>query len=661
MENQLVAAFLKSFGSVVGYLVSYWVWRKTERKFLLHDWLSGTECVLCPNQSAPITDLVLPAWKLASHPTPQPTPAFLGRFRVHSETICPVNSASLSEQFRWFEGVDPQLNRTVWIAVSSDPTLELTQLQPKKSKTYRIRFLEEGTRETGRWFAFLAPDGVPLPDCLSLGVHLPWSQTRSVLQQAAQLIDQTSTDEKLPTSDRIWLDRRGRICLADFLETPLEPAASDVPSSLLAKTEDHLESDDFCVGCKESSLIRDICALAISPGDVCRRKHLKRHVKPTPLPVEALLPRKARKLCQSVVAKKYQPTLSQFLIDVHRVATGPSVVSSKARFFNAALSLAFLIPVIAFAWFYLSLPSLLFCIELAQDIKSLKSLERLAQLSVQGLADDRDWSGASETEVAFCVSPQGRLQIGETLESLTEQLQASHYKLGWIEQTVWAQIPLLGQDLQALTSFQLKSDELAGIQAAANPLGENEQPTSDSDFERADKFTVNLGTQKFDLTNLDNRWNSKRLRKALNRVSAMKPDGELAQDAPRSTEAASFADSPPLTFNLLGWVIVACAIWTWLTLGGIAQYFTGICFVKRDGRRIGVLRSALRACLLYLPVFLLAYWILHWPLNEPRDIFWTTQLKRLFFALPLIYLATTLLRSNRTPLDRITNTAAIPR
>jgi hypothetical protein len=173
-------------------------------------------------------------------------------------------------------------------------------------------------------------------------------------------------------------------------------------------------------------------------------------------------------------------------------------------------------------------------------------------------------------------------------------------------------------------------------------------------------MAINLGTQRVELSNLDNNWNRNRLRKAFNRMQLVisHSDRVAASDAGVVKQGAF---DNPLPFSLLAGTIGFCAIWTWVTLGGISQYLTGICFVRRDGRRIGVLRSALRALLLYLPVFLLAYWIHHWPLHEAQDIFWTTQLKRLFFALPFIYLATTLLRSNQTPLDMITNTAAIPR
>jgi hypothetical protein len=57
----------------------------------------------------------------------------------------------------------------------------------------------------------------------------------------------------------------------------------------------------------------------------------------------------------------------------------------------------------------------------------------------------------------------------------------------------------------------------------------------------------------------------------------------------------------------------------------------------------------------------LVYLIAYWPLIDENDIFWTTQLKRLLGVAPLIYLASTLLKSNRTPLDTLTGTAAVPR
>jgi len=102
-------------------------------------------------------------------------------------------------------------------------------------------------------------------------------------------------------------------------------------------------------------------------------------------------------------------------------------------------------------------------------------------------------------------------------------------------------------------------------------------------------------------------------------------------------------------------------LWTTLTLGGLTQYFTGSCIVRRNGCRLGFLRSFLRATLLYLPI--LAVGLLTTYGNDGGlDWIWvTTQLKRAFLLIPILYLVMTIRWSQRTPLDVLAGTASIPR
>lgn len=658
-DHAILLATINFWGSMVVYAFCYWVWRKTGRRQLPHDWISNTECVLFASAASPVTELNLPSWRPLSRSSTSPMPVSLGRFRIEREIACPIASDALNKAYRWFEGVDPQLDRAVWIAYSAVATSELDQLQRRKGKFNRIRFIEEGQHEDGRWFAFVVPDGIPMNECLAMGVHLPWSQTRQVLQQAARLLEHRDVDESLLKSHRIWIDRRGRICLVDFLE-PKTGASSleSTPVSLSSwKNVEHSDPlNPAHARCPlMGSLILDICALALSPSDRCRKKQLKCDVKPAPLPVESLLPRKARKLCQSVVNGKCMSSLSQFMAQIQQIAQGPNVVSSTTRFFNATLSLAFLTPLIVTAGILLVIPGLIFCADLSKSVRSVKTLEQLSELTSLSSHDATDWNGATEEEIAFYSSPLGRKQIQETVSALGERLQSSYRKLGWIEQSLYSQIPGLEHESEALPPFHLKSNkkDVAEVEktekGAVNPRN----------------FRLNVGRQNIKFNESDNTWNDNRLRLAIDWVQKEQAVNSVQAGASlpvtERLRIGSDNDDQYVLLQIMLGMIAACVVWTWVTLGGIAQYFTGICFVRRDGRRIGFFRSGLRAVLLYLPVFVLSYWIFQWTLVDANDVFWTTQLKRLFLTLPFVYLATTLLRSNRTPLDMITNSAAIPR
>jgi hypothetical protein len=116
---------------------------------------------------------------------------------------------------------------------------------------------------------------------------------------------------------------------------------------------------------------------------------------------------------------------------------------------------------------------------------------------------------------------------------------------------------------------------------------------------------------------------------------------------------------PDLLFVGLG--IVVCILWTTLTFGGITKHFTGICFRRRDGRHLGIIRSFWRAILLYAPLLLLTYIISYCNSLGYDYLGWGTIWKRIFIILPFVYLVSALVWYRRTPLDLLSDTVAIPR
>ncbi len=64
------------------------------------------------------------------------------------------------------------------------------------------------------------------------------------------------------------------------------------------------------------------------------------------------------------------------------------------------------------------------------------------------------------------------------------------------------------------------------------------------------------------------------------------------------------AEQRTTLFWILTIPLAVTTVWTGLTRGGLAQLLTGVAVVRRDGRRIGWVRAALRNLLLFAPFVL---------------------------------------------------------
>ncbi|MEI8211176.1 MAG: hypothetical protein WCI02_03455 [Planctomycetota bacterium] len=128
---------------------------------------------------------------------------------------------------------------------------------------------------------------------------------------------------------------------------------------------------------------------------------------------------------------------------------------------------------------------------------------------------------------------------------------------------------------------------------------------------------------------------------------------------PTDTEPLEEDTFPDATVVFTGGI--ACIFWTTFTLGGICQYFTGSCVVRRDGCRMNLWRSLLRASLLFLPVIGLGLLAAYGNSRGVDGIWITSQWKRAFIILPFIYLASTIRWSHLTLLDMVSGTAVVPR
>lgn len=594
-------------------------WWRTGKRQLAHDWLSGTECRTRIGSRVPIrSSIELPVWKVPSLDVAESdssVPKQLGRFSIDSQ----IRTRESSFGTRWFTGQDPQLERTVWLACFSDQTIEYEQIQNQKPKSLRLRFVEEGTEADFRWFAFVAPDGIPLTQCESQAIQFPWPITRSILGDVAAIGSAGESPKNLALADgqadkqmplrldvnRTWVDPAGRLCMVDFT----------------------------CSERENRDIIPMIAKLGLPSRHRIRRSLRANKHKYKRLPLESLPPFRAAKMLESIASNKYSPTPANLKNDLEHLDKQSHEMRPSARFVSAAASLGLMSPLLFLAAIILVLPVVILISNgFYKEIRKLKSLAAYSENPIKynflwGLVSEEDrtrWTDQSKTN-----------EIAGAIKIQTDRLENAMSKVGAIENLILGSIP-------------------KGVVTLSNPpiYGSNpDEPQKHSDDATkasSPRLKVNAGPMNVVEVNFGNEVIDAAL------MQSILESVERSKSAPRSNE--DFPD-----FAIVGVGILICTLWTTITFGGITRRFTGLCIMTRDGRQLGLIQSFWRACVLYAPFLLVAYAISYCNLQGYEFIGWGTQLKRVFCALPILYLATAFVWYQRTPLDMLSGTVAVPR
>jgi uncharacterized RDD family membrane protein YckC len=187
-----------------------------------HEWLSGTRVVQVIRRpsSRPTrrlralgdSRLVLDAPGRAAGPLAQ----------VGSYVIRGV--VSRTEDREVLLGQDSTLDRPVWIVYRDVHTRPPPPPRRNLNRRARPRWIGGGEDGRGRWDAFTAPVGQPLPEIVK-SQGLPWHDVLPLLRDLSEELEAAIGDGTLPqrlAAEQVWVQAEGGVQLVDLLEEPGE-------------------------------------------------------------------------------------------------------------------------------------------------------------------------------------------------------------------------------------------------------------------------------------------------------------------------------------------------------------------------------------------------------------------------------------------------------
>lgn len=484
----------------------------------------------------------------------------------------------------------------------------------------RLRLIEEGAEEGYRWFAYVAPEGVPLRVCIQQGVHFPWPIIRSILVEYLNSKFGNDSKSQPPPwgeegpkldADRIWVDQAGRFALVDF--------RVDLSSG---KDVNHQANP--------SPFIQSLALLGLPARHRLRRsKNTGASLSGVP-DVQELPPMRALKLVECLASNKEPMSDAVLAKDLAAIDKNSHAVTGSIRFFASAVSLGLMSPWIFIGLIVLLLPSVILTIEISRELRCIKTL---SAWSAQPQLYEDVWAKALDGARESWTDGTKTQDLATALKLQSDRFEAAYQNLGTLERFIAKSIPIMGETLA--------DPPIYGSPASTT----QKSAESDGDSAKVDVQygNVTVGEVNFGKEVLDDKLRA-RIFSSVERSAA----------TPRLEK--HFPDALVVFVGIMG-----CVTWTTLTFGGIVQYFTGTCIARRDGSRLGFFRSFWRAIVFYVPLVVFAV-LVGYCNYLGFDYLWLgTQLKRMFFILPVGYLGTILIWPRSSPLDWLAGTAMVPR
>ena len=309
------------------------------------------------------------------------------------------------------------------------------------------------------------------------------------------------------------------------------------------------------------------------------------------------------------------------------------------------MSLAFCTPLLALVMVLMVMPVIKYFLETRKNLQVVATFEQIVN---EDQPDPAWWKGASDEQKNYWTSEVGKLKLRDLTNRARTKLDRVYAKMGKIEKTILGSMPLETELLDP-PHFELnvKATEKSSSEPSSSSEADATSRAIKSKVEDA-KFRYSAGGLSITKGFADT-WNEDHLKVALAICNRDSVDFIEDTTAERTLGLIAF------------YTLIGLALWTFVTFGGLSSRFTGICFVSRDGSRMGILKSAWRALVVFAPGLIIVLLLSDWPIITLNDLWWTTQLKRALIILPLGYLASTLIWNNRTVADVLSGTTAIPR
>ena len=605
-------------GIVVGCVAILSVWKRSNRKELLHEKISKTQTWVSTEKTVlGAVDLPTPRWSMSTKPVDLAweVPTRLGRFEI-------VGKIPTVDHANWLLAHDSKIERSVWIQLSPATNPPPSESREKCVRGTRMRFLETGILGSWRWDAYVAPDGAPLALWFDYRNPMPWPVTQKVLLSA---LDETEAsecrpDENATAMSRWWLTSTGKLTLSEAAISTDGAKTSAVSSSSPKKP---------------IPLLSELACLAIPDKNRTDRVRIER----TPQSSSAMpvAPLQATQLLQKLKSGKLiDPKWIRGALD--KVTHGPQSVTVTMRVVHAAiLSIVAFIP-----WIILTtvimLAAVIPIVEVQKDARSFTTLAALF----------RDPENHTQQMQKLDAAKRSEYGVNERIASIEnaanerfERFSKAHKSLGFLESGI---IDLMNRFL-GRDDFTAKPvpdfSRIAGSEEAKSAATEKEKSSGP-------QISVNL-PNKSEKLRLD-----------------QKPEAiDVIVERFERYEAERKAPPPVKWFNRTRDILIipfcVLVVWGGLFRGGLIHAVTGLAVVRRDGRRGRILQCSWRSFLFWAPFFLVAGGIVILDAHGLEWVWWTQQLRRIYFMLPIAYLVVVIRWPSRGPHDLASGTYVVPR
>ena len=630
------AIFLSPVNNIVWYTVVSWiglgvgcfailsVWKRSNRKELLHEKLSRTQTWVSTQKAAlGVIDLPTPRWSITTEPIERDwdLPSSLGRFEI-------IGRIPTDDGTNWLLAHDSKIERSVWIQLSPDTSPPPSEAREKCVRRTRMRFLETGFQGQFRWDAYVAPDGAPIKLWFDYRNPMPWTVTQSVLLGAMEETQFTDSSPKTNSTEmsRWWLTSNGKLTLAEAAVRTLDSNAA---------------ADSKVTSNEPMPLLPELACLAIPDKNRDDRNRIQ--IDRTSLQRAAMpvAPLRATQLLQKMKSgKNFDPNSIRSELD--KVAHGAQSVTVTMRVVHAAI----LSIVVFFPWLILTLAiiftTLIPIIEVQKDARSFTTLAALLKdpenhkERLQGMDD------AKRSEYLVSERIEG---IEKAADERYERFSKAYKSLGFLESGM---IDLMNRLVGREDFVSKPVPDFSSIASSVIDRADGKADAKKKDNFSGPQIRIGLPTnsQKVQLNQ-----SPEPLENFVNRFERY--------------EAERIAPAPVKWMNrtrdMLIIPLCVLVVWGGIFRGGLVHFVTGLAVVRRDGRRASIFHCMWRSLLFWAPFFLVAGTIVILDAHGTDWVWWTQQLRRVYFILPILYLVVVIRWPSRGPHDLASGTYVVPR